>query len=153
MLRTTRAALAVLLAAGLAGAVAGSAPATATGHHRPDPVVYRPLNSAGWQPCAGLPGCTTLALRGDPKTGPSEAMFRLKAGTPFAKHWHTSPEHVVELSGTVTYHLGDGHTYRVGAGDYLYYPGHMVHWGQCDTGADCVYHVYDDRPYDIHPVP
>nr|WP_169806747.1 cupin domain-containing protein [Actinomadura macra] len=92
-----------------------------------------------------------MQLKGDPATGPSEAMFTLKAGTPFPKHWHTSPEHVVGVKGTMLWNIKGHKTYKVGAGDFLYYPGKAVHWGQCAPGADCVYYVYDELPYDFHP--
>ncbi|MGV9770381.1 cupin domain-containing protein [Streptosporangium sp. NPDC003464] len=115
-----------------------------------DGVVYHHHKDGG-SPCEGLDGCTFVQLKGDPKTGASEAMFTLKAGTPFSPHWHTSPEHVVGVSGTMLWHVKGRKTYRVGAGDYLYYPSKAVHWGKCAPGADCVYYVYDSKPYDFHP--
>ncbi|GAA1710157.1 hypothetical protein GCM10009765_69340 [Fodinicola feengrottensis] len=130
----------------------GTAAAAATGPQG-DPVVFHSARHEHWMPCEGLAGCTQLPSRTNPVTGGSESMFRLKAGTVFTKHWHTSPEHVVGVSGTMIYHLDTGRTYRLGAGDFLYYPGKTVHWGQCARGADCIYYVYDDLPYDFHPVP
>ncbi|MEV5570180.1 cupin domain-containing protein [Spirillospora sp. NPDC052269] len=115
-----------------------------------DKPVYVPLHGGQWLPCEGLDGCTYKPLRGNPATGPSEAVFRLKAGTAFAPHWHTSPEHVVGISGKLAWNVQDGPHARIGQGDFLYYPSKAVHWGQCLKGADCVYKVYDDLPYDFH---
>ncbi|MER6943509.1 cupin domain-containing protein [Nonomuraea sp. NPDC000554] len=115
-----------------------------------DRVVHKDAGRHG-TPCEGLPGCTFVQLKGDPETGPSEAMFTLKAGTPFAPHWHTSPEHVVGVSGTMLWNVKGHKTYKVGRGDFLYYPSKAVHWGRCAKGADCVYYVYDSEPYDFHP--
>lgn len=124
----------------------GSAEAAA-----PDGVVYHHHRPGVGTACEGLPGCTFVQLKGDPRTGPSEAMFTLKAGTPFSPHWHTSPEHVVGVSGTMLWQVkGHKKPYRVGAGDYLYYPSKAVHWGRCAPGADCVYYVSDELPYDFH---
>ncbi|MGK5550539.1 cupin domain-containing protein [Actinomadura kijaniata] len=143
----------IFAAAGVAAAVASLAgPAAAASRPSPeDRVVYHHTRPGVGDPCEGLPGCTYVPLWGDPKTGPSEAMFTLKAGTPFAPHWHTSPEHVVGVSGTMLWHVKGHRTYKVGRGDFLYYPSKAVHWGSCAKGADCVYYVRDDQPYDIHP--
>ena len=116
-----------------------------------DAVVFRDADRGRWQPCEGLAGCEQLHGRTDPVTGATESVFRFKAGTKFDKHFHTSPEHVVGVSGIMVWRLENGRTYRIGAGDFLYYPGEMVHWGRCVAGSDCVFHVYDDLPYDFHP--
>ncbi|MEV4064360.1 cupin domain-containing protein [Nonomuraea dietziae] len=136
-------ALAVMVS-GTTGSLADSRPAQTA-----DQVTYHSHKEKG-SPCEGLEGCTFVQLKGDPATGPSEAMFTLKAGTPFSPHWHTSPEHVVGVSGTMLWHVEGRKTYRVGVGDYLYYPSKAVHWGKCAPGADCVYYVYDSQPYDFH---
>ncbi|WP_043632856.1 cupin domain-containing protein [Nonomuraea candida] len=145
-----------LLLAGMAGVLAlmTSGATASLADSRPtqaaDRVIHHSHKEKG-SPCEGLEGCTFVQLKGDPKTGPSEAMFTLKAGTPFSPHWHTSPEHVVGVSGVMLWHVEGHKTYRVGAGDYLYYPSKAVHWGKCAPGSDCVYYVYDSRPYDFHP--
>ncbi|MGV9310108.1 MULTISPECIES: cupin domain-containing protein [unclassified Nonomuraea] len=139
--------LVALSAAVLAAITTGSA-SSATAQ---DPVTYHHHVQGKGSPCEGLAGCTYVQLKGDPKAGPSEAMFTLKAGTPFSPHWHTSPEHVVGVSGTMLWNVkGHKKTYRVGAGDFLYYPGEAVHWGRCAPGADCTYYVFDELPYDFH---
>ncbi|NUW31807.1 cupin domain-containing protein [Nonomuraea sp. SMC257] len=141
----TVAASLALVAVAAPGSSAQSRPARASGevvHHR---------HGKGGSPCEGLAGCTFVQLQGDPKTGASEAMFTLKAGTPFSPHWHTSPERVVGVSGVMLWHVKGHKTYRVGAGDYLSYPSKAVHWGKCAPGADCVYYVHDALPYDFHP--
>ncbi|MBN6051744.1 cupin domain-containing protein, partial [Nonomuraea sp. RK-328] len=141
----TVAASLALVAVGTPGSSARSRPARAGGD-----VVYH-HHGKGGSPCQGLEGCTFVQLQGDPRTGASEAMFTLKAGTPFSPHWHTSPERVVGVSGVMLWHVKGHKTYRVGAGDYLSYPSKAVHWGKCAPGADCVYYVHDERPYDFHP--
>ncbi|MFI6921117.1 cupin domain-containing protein [Nonomuraea spiralis] len=141
-----------MILAGLAGTVALMTLGTAGSYadSGPDQTAYH-SHKEGGSPCEGLEGCTFVQLKGDPRTGASEAMFTLKAGTPFPPHWHTSPEHVVGVSGVMLWHVKGRKTYRVGAGDYLYYPSKAVHWGKCAPGADCVYYVYDSKPYDFHP--
>jgi len=129
-----------------------STASTSTAGRTTDPVVFRDADRGKWQPCEGLPGCEQLLGRTDKVTGATESVFRFKAGTKFDKHFHTSPEHVVGIAGIMVWHLENGRTYRIGAGDFLYYPSKMVHWGKCSAGSDCVFHVYDDLPYDFHVV-
>ncbi|WP_405160009.1 cupin domain-containing protein [Nocardia sp. NBC_01499] len=145
-------ALTVLTLAAACSTTPRQAPTTAATAPGPaaDSIVFRAASTGPWSPCEGLPGCTVLPVRGDAKTGPSEALFTLTAGTEFGKHWHTSPEHVVGVSGTIEWNVEGSGAHQVGAGDYLYYPGHAVHWGKCASTTDCVYYVLDDQPYDIH---
>ncbi|GCD96665.1 cupin domain-containing protein [Embleya hyalina] len=146
--RALLAALALAPALTVGSVASAAADATPTGR---DKVVYHHHRPGVGTPCEGLAGCTYVQLAGDPRTGPSEAMFTLAAGTRFAPHWHTSPEHVVGVSGTVLWNVEGHKRHRVGAGDFLSYLGKAVHWGQCAPGADCVYYVYDELPYDFHP--
>lgn len=143
---------AVLLAAAADNATAWPAANGVPPQHpsRGGRLVFHDADTERWTPCEGLPGCTQLPSRGNPATGASEAVFRFKAGTPFAAHYHTSPEHVVGIAGIMQYVI-NGTTYHVGPGDFLYYPGRTVHSGICSSGADCIFHVYDDLPYDIFP--
>ncbi len=112
--------------------------------------VFVDSDTGRWTTCEGLPGCQELLSRGDPAYGPADATFRFTAGTRFAPHFHTSPEHVVGIAGIMQWTVG-GKTYYLGPGDFLYYPGKAVHSGRCLPGAQCVFHVYDERAYDFHP--
>ncbi|WP_242884683.1 cupin domain-containing protein [Actinomadura litoris] len=144
----------LLVAAAVGGLLLAASEASAQPSPRAEPAadkpVYVPLHGGRWLPCEGLAGCTYKPLRGDPRTGPSESVFRLKAGTGFDRHWHTSPEHVLGVSGRLVWNVEGGRRARIGQGDFLYYPSKAVHWGECLKGADCVYKVYDDLPYDFH---
>ena len=108
--------------------------------------------ASAWRACEGLPGCQFLPLRGNAAKEPSEAIFRLAAGVRFPKHWHTSPEHILVIEGRLNMNLENGDHYSVGPRAFLYNPGGMIHWGNCGEEEDCVYYVYDDKPYDIHVV-
>lgn len=127
----------------------------ANGQSKP-PVVEKIVSvdsgSAQWRKCEGLPGCIFLPLRGDAKREASEALFQLDAGVQFPKHWHTSPEHLFVVQGTLVMNLENGERHEVGARSFLYNPGGMIHWGNCAQGEPCVYYVYDDKAYDIHLV-
>ena len=111
--------------------------------------IYIALDSQPWTPCEGLVGCEFVSLFGDPSIEGSQSLFRLKAGTVFPKHWHTSSENYIGVTGQLEFNLETGENIILRHGDYLHYQGGMVHWGQCIAGEDCVYYVYNDQPYNI----
>lgn len=102
--------------------------------------------------CEGLAGCDFILLNGNPKTGPTQWFYRLKAGTPFPRHWHTSPENFIVVTGALTFNLESGQVHTLKPGEYMGYQGGMIHWGQCEAGEDCLYYVFNSRPFDFHLV-
>ena len=117
------------------------------------PAQFVELNTQSWQKCEGLNGCEFVLLRGDPTTSSSQWMFRLKAGTPFPRHWHSTPENMVGIRGQLVFRFETGDTRTLRAGDFLTYPSGMIHGGVCQPGADCLYYAFNDEPYDIYLEP
>ena len=117
------------------------------------PAQFIELDTQPWQKCEGLSGCEFVLLRGNPTTSSSRWMFRLKAGTPFPRHWHSTPENMVGIRGQLVFRFETGDTRTLRAGDFLTYPAGMIHGGVCQPGADCLYYAFNDKPYDIHLVP
>ena len=117
-----------------------------------DPPRYVDPTASDWQACEGLPGCGFVLVRGEPAKGPSQWLFRLNAGTAFPKHWHPTPENMVGISGTLTFHFETGEIHALRPGDFLHYQAGMTHWGQCEAGNDCVFYAFNDQPYAIHLV-
>jgi len=100
--------------------------------------------------CEGLPGCDFALLNGDPKSGPTQWFFRLKAGTAFPRHWHSTPENMVAIRGRLTFNFESGQKHTLVPGEHLRYQAGMIHWGQCEADADCLFYVFNDRPYDFN---
>ena len=100
--------------------------------------------------CQGLPGCDFVLLSGDPKTGPTQWFFRLKAGTAFPRHWHSTPENMVTIHGALTFNFETGQKHTLRAGEHLRYQAGMIHGGQCELGEDCLFYVFNDLPYDFN---
>jgi len=118
-----------------------------------EPPSFAEFEAGDRQPCEGLPGCDFTLVRGDPATGPSQWIFRIAAGTAFPKHWHSTPENIVGIRGTLTFNFETGERYALRAGDFINYQTGMIHWGQCETseaGADCVFYAFNDLPYDFN---
>lgn len=102
--------------------------------------------------CEGLPGCDFILLAGDPATGATQWLFRLQAGQAFPRHWHNTPENMVGVRGALTFNFETGQRHTLRTGEYLHYQEGMVHWGQCEPKEECVFYVFNDKPYDFHLV-
>lgn len=119
------------------------------------PIVTEPpaivqFASAETMACEGLPGCDFVLLAGDPATGPTQWFFRLRAGVEFPRHWHSTSENMVMIEGALTFNFEMGQPHTLAAGEHLRYQAGMIHWGQCEPSADCLYYVFNDQPYDFH---
>ena len=82
-----------------------------------------------WGPCpAFLPkGCEIAVLHGDPAKNNADIFFKVPANSVIPRHWHTSAERMVLVSGElhVTY---DGHKAVVlKPGTYAYGPAKLPH--------------------------
>ena len=112
--------------------------------------VYTQFDKATKTACEGLPDCDFVLLKGDPATGPTQWFFRLKGGTAFPRHWHSTPENMVTVRGALTFNFETGETVTLRPGEHLAYQAGMIHGGQCEPGEDCLFYVFNDLPYDFH---
>ena len=97
-------------------------------------------------------GCTITVLQGDPEAANFDILFKIPANFDVPKHWHTSPERMILLSGTleVTY---DGESTQVlKAGDYAYGPAKKPHTARCGDDGPCTLFIAFEDPLDAHPV-
>ena len=107
-------------------------------------MVVTPFEEAVFVPVnPDLPeGPQLSVLWGDPATGPSAMLLRLKRG-PIPLHTHSSDYHLVVLRGTMK-HWGEGQLEAgakpLGPGSYWFQPGDKVHGDSCLTD-DCLVHV------------
>lgn len=103
-----------------------------------------------WGPCpAFMPeGCAIAVLHGDPSKDNADVFFKVPAGAHITRHWHTSAERMVLVSGElrVTY---DGQAEVVlKAGTYAYGPAHLPHAADCVSEAPCVLAIAFEAPVD-----
>lgn len=103
-----------------------------------------------WGPCpAFMPeGCAIAVLQGDPSKDNADVFFRVPAGAHIARHWHTSAERMVLVSGElhVTYDGQDESVMKVGT--YAYGPAHLPHAAECVSKAPCVLAIAFESPVD-----
>ncbi|WP_454831340.1 cupin domain-containing protein [Pseudoxanthomonas wuyuanensis] len=103
-----------------------------------------------WGPCpAFLPdGCAIAVLHGDPSKENADIFFKVPAKAVIARHWHTSAERMVLVSGElhVTY---DGHEMTVlKPGTYAYGPAKLPHKAVCVGDEPCVLAIAFESPVD-----
>lgn len=131
---------------------AQDANATATNSIRVHTLEDQPdLNSFNCPPF--IPeGCMITVLQGDPAKGNFDILFKIPANFEVPKHWHTSPERMVLLSGSleVTY---DGEATQVlEVGDYAYGPARKPHTARCGDNGPCTLFIAFEAPLDAHEI-
>ncbi len=147
----TRGSLDVVFVSGLilAGAFLG-APASAQ-----EAPLTRTANDPAlkWGPCPPfLPkGCEIAVLHGDPAKNNADIFFKVPANSILPRHWHTSAERMVLVSGElhVTY---DGHKAAVlKPGTYAYGPAKLPHKAECRNAGPCILFIAFVSPVDAVP--
>lgn len=106
-----------------------------------------------WGPCPPfLPkGCEIAVLHGDPAKRNVDIFFKVPANASIPRHWHTSAERMVLVSGElhVTY---DGHKVAVlKPGTYAYGPAKLPHKAECRNAGPCVLFIAFEAPLDAVP--
>lgn len=103
-----------------------------------------------WGPCPEfLPeGCAIAVLQGDPSRPNADVFFKVPGKSVIPRHWHTSAERMVLVSGElhVTY---DGHeTTALNIGSYAYGPAKLPHEASCVSDEPCVLAIAFESPID-----
>lgn len=111
------------------------------------------FGSLEWMACPeplNFEGCMITVLNGDPAQANSDILFKMEPGTTAPKHWHTSAERMVMISGEmhVTY---DGEAKQVlTAGSYAYGPAGKAHIATCVGEIPCVVFIAFEKPVDSY---
>lgn len=96
-------------------------------------------------------GCELAVIRGEPAKGQSDAFLRVPGGYNFPAHTHTSPEHIVMVSGEMIVRYQGQAPITVRAGHFLYNPGGVPHDAQCRGTTRCILFISFDQPIDAMP--
>lgn len=103
-----------------------------------------------WSSCPPIfaKGCEVTVLHGDPSKGRSDVFLRVPANYRLPAHWHTSPEHMILVSGElqVTYEGQKPSVLR--AGSYAYGPAKARHEARCASAGPCVLFIAFESPID-----
>lgn len=93
-------------------------------------------------------GCEIAVLHGDPARNNADVFFKVPANAVIPRHWHTSAERMVLVTGElyVTY---DGHPPAVlRPGSYAYGPARLPHKAECGATGPCVLFIAFESPVD-----
>lgn len=106
-----------------------------------------------WGPCpAFLPkGCGIAVLHGDPAKQNADIFFRVPANSHIPRHWHTSPERMVLVSGELHVTYDGQKTTVMKPGTYAYGPAKLPHKADCKKAGPCVLFIAFESPIDAVP--
>ncbi|MEN8140292.1 MAG: cupin domain-containing protein [Thermodesulfobacteriota bacterium] len=107
-----------------------------------------------WGPCpAFIPeGCQIAVLHGDPAKNNTDIFFKVPAEFAIPHHWHTSPERMVLVSGTLKVTYDNQTTETLEPGTYAYGPAKLPHTAFCEEGEACVLFIAFEDPVDAFAV-
>ncbi|KPQ21515.1 MAG: Cupin domain protein [Rhodobacteraceae bacterium HLUCCA24] len=93
-------------------------------------------------------GCRVAVLQGDPAEPHADIFFRVPGGSEVPRHWHSSPERMVLVSGRMrlTYDGQDPVTLRPGT--YAHGPAEAPHGATCLSEEPCTLFIAFVDPVD-----
>ncbi len=106
-----------------------------------------------WGPCPPfLPkGCGIAVLHGDPAKDNADIFLRVPAGSRIPRHWHTSAERMVLVSGELHVTYDGQKTTVMKPGTFAYGPAKLPHKGECKKAGPCVLFIAFESPVDAFP--
>ncbi|WP_412171533.1 cupin domain-containing protein [Geoalkalibacter ferrihydriticus] len=107
-----------------------------------------------WGPCpAFMPeGCAIAVLQGDPAKPNADVFFRLAGNTTAKRHWHTSAERMVLISGELHIDFDGQEPVVLKPGTYAYGPAKLPHTAACKSEDPCVLFIAFEEPVDAIPL-
>jgi quercetin dioxygenase-like cupin family protein len=107
-----------------------------------------------WVPMpGGPPGAQQSALWGDPTAGEHGILYRWPAGTQVPVHTHSNGEHGSIVGGTLTLAVAGAPHKELPPGSYFSMAGGTPHATGCKAGADCVFLIHREGPFDAVMAP
>ena len=106
-----------------------------------------------WGPCPPfLPkGCGIAVLHGDPAKNNADIFLKVPANSTLPRHWHTSAERMVLISGELHVTYDGQKTAVLKPGSYAYGPAKQPHKGECKSAGPCVLFIAFESPVDAVP--
>lgn len=105
-----------------------------------------------WSPCPGFmpKGCELAILQGNPSQPNADIFLRLPGRTSVPKHWHSSPERMVLISGEMDLGYAGQPPVRLEAGHYAYGPARKPHTADCRSEEPCLLFIAFEGPIDAN---
>lgn len=107
-----------------------------------------------WGPCPSFipKGCEIAVLHGDPAKNNTDIFFKVPGNFAIPHHWHTSPERMVLVSGTLEVTYDNQAKETLEPGTYAYGPAKLPHTAFCKEGDPCVLVIAFEDPVDAFEV-
>lgn len=96
-------------------------------------------------------GCQIAVLHGDPAKQNLDIFFKVPANAEIPRHWHTSAERMVLVSGELHVTYDDHKTTVLRPGTYAYGPTRHPHKASCKNAGPCVLFIAFEEPLDAVP--
>lgn len=96
-------------------------------------------------------GCEIAVLHGDPAKENADIFFKVPANSDIPRHWHTSAERMILVSGELHLTYDDQETEVLRPGTYAYGPAKLPHKGFCAEGDPCILFIAFELPVDAVP--
>ena len=93
-------------------------------------------------------GCEIAVLHGDPAKANADIFFKVPADFTIPRHWHTSAERMVLVSGELHVTYEGQPTKVLKSGMYAYGPAKLAHKAVCRSAAPCVLFIAFEAPVD-----
>lgn len=130
-------------------------PANAAQSSEADPSFARTFKDAKlqWGPCPEFmpKGCEIAVLHGDPSKPNADLFFKVPGNVSIPRHWHTSAERMVLVSGRLEVTYDGRGPVVLKPGTYAYGPAKAPHKAFCAKGAPCVLFIAFEAPVDALP--
>jgi quercetin dioxygenase-like cupin family protein len=107
-----------------------------------------PAADLRWEAMPGLPGAQQARLWGDPTRSAHGILYRWKAGTDVPPHTHSNGDRGVIVGGVLTLAVEGGPVQEFPPGSYFSLAGGVRHATACRPGADCVFFIQREGPFD-----
>jgi len=106
--------------------------------------------SIEWGPCPEFmpDSCELAVIQGDPEEPNADVLFKMAPNTTVDKHWHTSTERMILLSGKMEVDYEGQDPVIVEKGTYAYGPGGLAHETHCLDEGECVLFIAFEDPVD-----
>jgi quercetin dioxygenase-like cupin family protein len=112
---------------------------------------------AYWNPEQGqwfedpdAPGTYGKTVTGNALTGNWVMYAKVRPGAWINWHWHSNPQTLYVVSGTMDYEVKPQPSVKLTPGSYLVILGRALHNGTCVTKEACTFFIVNDQPNDKH---
>ena len=103
-----------------------------------------------WTEDPDAPHTWSQLVRGDPAHGHWIMYVKIDPGAWINWHWHSNPQSMFGVSGTMEYEIKPAPKFTFGPGSFAVIPSHALHNGQCISKEPCYFFIENLLPNDKH---